>query len=530
MVPFTHKLTLTGGAPTATPGVWPRRLADCLLLLAYSAQVVIFWSMDREDVFICYRYARNLVRGDGFVYNPGEYVEGISNPLWTLLLALFKWLGVPIVAADNFMVLFFAVAAFLVFRRTFIRLFGDAWVARLPLALLVCMTAMTAGYGYGLEGSAVTCAGAVMLAGAVATVPRTLALGAVMLLTLRPEGFAYTAWAFMWLLVITWREPKARKNTMSWALFAVGFFVSLTAFRLCYYGDFVPNTVRAKGAALDHQIIEAGTRHVMNYLWMIGPILVLLAAAGVLFRKWRGVWLFAAVFAGLNMAAVWRNGGDWMMYYRLLSPNYGLLAFLAVIPVAAARDLGRWRAVLVGVVCLAGGIWNVQPGVILRYARDLPSACSNMWGEPVDYDHLFDSHVSLADFREKDDRMVVEFGGETGYAMDGVPVMDMWGLTDTEVARGTGPGSHFIAGEDGFAGLQLSQRPPRICRCGSSRFHRASPAWRNSWEYAKKWRGFWWFRIGLLPRFGTRSMCSLPVMTVASCPNACCITGPSHRP
>ncbi len=40
-----------------------------------------------DDAFITFRYARNLVVGLGFVYNPGEHVLGTTTPLYTLLLA-----------------------------------------------------------------------------------------------------------------------------------------------------------------------------------------------------------------------------------------------------------------------------------------------------------------------------------------------------------------------------------------------------------------------------------------------------------
>ncbi len=32
---------------------------------------------------ILMRYAYNLAHGNGLVWNPGERVEGITNPLWT---------------------------------------------------------------------------------------------------------------------------------------------------------------------------------------------------------------------------------------------------------------------------------------------------------------------------------------------------------------------------------------------------------------------------------------------------------------
>ena len=48
--------------------------------------IAIRWTCD--DAFISFRYARNLVRGHGLVFNPGEAVEGYTNFLWTLGLAL----------------------------------------------------------------------------------------------------------------------------------------------------------------------------------------------------------------------------------------------------------------------------------------------------------------------------------------------------------------------------------------------------------------------------------------------------------
>ena len=34
------------------------------------------------------RYARNLLGLDGLVYNPGERVEGFSNPTWVAIMAM----------------------------------------------------------------------------------------------------------------------------------------------------------------------------------------------------------------------------------------------------------------------------------------------------------------------------------------------------------------------------------------------------------------------------------------------------------
>src|SRR5947209_3729411 len=39
-----------------------------------------------DDAWISYRYAANVADGVGPVFNQGERVEAISNPLWTALL------------------------------------------------------------------------------------------------------------------------------------------------------------------------------------------------------------------------------------------------------------------------------------------------------------------------------------------------------------------------------------------------------------------------------------------------------------
>ena len=42
-----------------------------------------------DDAYISYRYGKNLMNGSGLVYNPGEYVEGYTNFLWTIITAPF---------------------------------------------------------------------------------------------------------------------------------------------------------------------------------------------------------------------------------------------------------------------------------------------------------------------------------------------------------------------------------------------------------------------------------------------------------
>lgn len=63
------------------------------LLILLGAIVFFVWESRAiypqiDDAYISYRYAENFVNGHGLVYNIGERVEGYTNLLWTLLVAL----------------------------------------------------------------------------------------------------------------------------------------------------------------------------------------------------------------------------------------------------------------------------------------------------------------------------------------------------------------------------------------------------------------------------------------------------------
>ncbi|MBI3361889.1 MAG: hypothetical protein HY023_12350 [Chloroflexi bacterium] len=51
-----------------------------------------------DDAYITFRYARNILAGIGFVYNPGERVLGTTTPLYTLLMAALAF----VLRTDNY--------------------------------------------------------------------------------------------------------------------------------------------------------------------------------------------------------------------------------------------------------------------------------------------------------------------------------------------------------------------------------------------------------------------------------------------
>jgi hypothetical protein len=57
-----------------------------LFVLAFSARMMP-GARTIDDSYITFRYAQNIIAGQGFVYNPGESVLGTTTPLYTLLMA-----------------------------------------------------------------------------------------------------------------------------------------------------------------------------------------------------------------------------------------------------------------------------------------------------------------------------------------------------------------------------------------------------------------------------------------------------------
>ena len=53
-----------------------------------------FGACAQDDAFISFRYAANLLAGEGLVYNHGEWVEGYTNLSWTVVMAGVMALGV----------------------------------------------------------------------------------------------------------------------------------------------------------------------------------------------------------------------------------------------------------------------------------------------------------------------------------------------------------------------------------------------------------------------------------------------------
>jgi hypothetical protein len=78
-----------------------RRLAPYLIACTAACGLLFFYrSWSYDDPYITYRYAFNLLHGNGFVYNPGERILSTTTPLFAIFLALLGvvWNDLPSLA------------------------------------------------------------------------------------------------------------------------------------------------------------------------------------------------------------------------------------------------------------------------------------------------------------------------------------------------------------------------------------------------------------------------------------------------
>jgi arabinofuranosyltransferase len=322
-----------------------------------------FWAEGIDDAYISLRYAANLAAGLGPVYNPGDPVEGFSNPTLVALMALGLAVGLPSLvgaklvglAAHGAAVLATAGLAWELARPDGRGEGGAAGGASGTAAALAA--ALSAGFvAVSTPANWWPCAGleTSLYAGLLAVsywrlaaelrrpeaAPLSAALGGLAALT-RPEAPLVVLGLFLGRLAAPGR-PGARARWL--AIFAVP-TLGYLAFRLLYFGFPLPNTYYEKRGGGDLQI-QAALEYVRPWL-ELETTLALSGVAGLLLAlalRPRRVWPVATACVGQLIFVLW-NGYDWMANQRFVVPALPLLAAGAGAAAAllAARAPGRLR-------------------------------------------------------------------------------------------------------------------------------------------------------------------------------------------
>lgn len=336
-----------------------------------------------DDGLIVLRTVRNLLAGNGPVFNKGERVEANTSTVWTYLIWFWSWVTdaqteyVVLWIALTLSVAAFPLAIYGTYRLLDLRGRGVSAVV-LPFGALVYI-ALPPARDFATSGLEVSLC--IFWAAALWTQmvlwsrrDRDGGTGRVLLIgftagispLVRPELALVGALALLLVVAspMTWRVRAA------FVVVAATLPVGYQIFRMGYYGLLVPNTAVAKDASGSKW--EQGFRYLGN---LFGPYVLLLPVvlavlAGVLLW-WTGrrrrphvadvpvgsrLARFSArlrtpsavvvvfVVAGLLEAVYWlRQGGDFMHARVLLVPLFLLLLPVVVLPVVVPTVAPRLR-------------------------------------------------------------------------------------------------------------------------------------------------------------------------------------------
>lgn len=415
-----------------------------------------------DDSFISFRYARNLARGLGLVFNTGERVEGYTNFLWTILLTPSFWLGIDPLLFSRLASAAAALATLLVLLRhgrTYSRPGSTSFGACLPALLLACQASFSVWLLAGMETHLFTLfvtAGILSLRDELREGHRhAWPLLLVIASLTRPEGLLFLALAWAVALHGKWRKERIAgiRDTLSLFLPFIVLFVPYLIWKLVYYGSLVPNTFHAK-VGYESEQLARGVLYMKAFLVKSGGILFVVPLVLLLSREGRRLLGFCLVFIAPYCLYVVLVGGDSMAKFRFLLPVLPLISILigeSLCEIAAR--LARGRA---GVLALAG-ISGLAVFLVFDMDRALIERRRRMVEEWIDAGKWLAAHYP------RETRIALGAVGAIPYYSD-LYTIDIFGLTVPGIARKkiVGMGTGLAGHEKADAEYVLSRKPDLI--------------------------------------------------------------------
>ena len=399
-----------------------------------------------DDAFIVYRYARSLARGDGFVFNPGEHVEGVTCFLWTVALAPFAAAGLPLPRVAPVATAIAGLTCLVIVARRHAESEGRD---RLALRDLLPPTLL-----------AVTPAFAYWSVGGLETVPYALLLTLAARAHARERrglgGWASAAWLGIAalvrpetpLVVAALAADRARTQgpvaTARWLGIVAAIVGPFLIFRRLYFGSWLPNTYYAKAGASLPVLIARGWGYLLDCMASTVPsfgssggVIALLGAltvgALVAFAWRRAALRTEAIVVLAVAAAIVLEGGDWMVLSRFWVPALPALAVIAgaaLVRLSSRQRAGTAAAILIVAAVVASG---VTTSVAAR------NGGRGLLVNALGYRH---AHREVARYLNEHaapgDTVALMDVGMIGWDADRLRLIDITGLTDHDIAHAPG--------------------------------------------------------------------------------------------
>jgi hypothetical protein len=323
-------------------------LGAAFAVIAAAAGVAGTWGFTVDDALISVQYARNLIGGTGWRFQPAAAAtDGVTPLPWPVLLA-------PLAHGDALAVLDRArVVGVVAWLAAAIACGVRASKIAAPVPWVAVALALTGASlpacAYASSGMETPVAAFFATLAAISDArPRRAALFAGLAAAFRPElaPFALVLAAGFGLAR---GGANERRETATASALALAPPLACIALRLAAFGRPAPLAVLAKPSDLDHGLAYAGAGVVVA----LTPLLAL-APRALVRERGPGVALALAVLAHAVVVAL--VGGDWMPYARLFGPIVPAAALAAVhaAPHAHRAALALRGAVAIG---LAVHLW-----------------------------------------------------------------------------------------------------------------------------------------------------------------------------
>lgn len=302
-----------------------------------------------DDAWITYRYARNMAQGNGYVYNPGERVQGTSTPLFTLMLAGLALMGADIPAASSVIALLSVGLTCLVVFFWLRRLQSSA-AGGVGVAILLTSTEYMEVAASGMETAAYILLILLSFYLFSAEHHRTAFLVGGLCMLMRLDGalvLVVLAAAYGW----KYRSWPTRELIIPVALNALWL-----GFAQIYFGLAPPHSMLAKQYQTGQKLFSFWVLdQIMVNSYFYWFLAVLGAAFAVLKSKDTGLYPLIIWLGGYIFAYSVSQLGQFQWYYTpplvalSIFAAYGIFKIIAVLPVSDGK-----RVIVTGMICLIG--------------------------------------------------------------------------------------------------------------------------------------------------------------------------------
>lgn len=429
-------------------------LALCLSAIAFVLYALYFdgpYSV-YDDSFISFRYAHNLARGHGLVFNPGERVEGYTNFLWTMLMA-----GAIAVGADVVMIskVAAAVAGIATLWLAF-HLGRQELDSRWSGAVIAGMLAMTASFArYAVSGMETLLYGMLVMLGLYLylhslkanTIPFVAGIVLALAAMTRPEGALIYGIVTLHFILILWLRPHpTRKRLVYLSGWLAGYgvvYAPYFAWRYAYYGYLLPNTFYAKVGQPGLAMFVRGLLYLRDVLLLLNPQAVLCLVLGLFWRGRRATQTLLFGLVGVYLGYLVAVGGDQQAFF---GPRFVLPLLPLIYTLGAGGALGlairlgqrRQRWLYGGLISALVCIFALWSSFERQGYKGLQNTMHRGW---VTVGHWLTTQAQPID------TLAVEAAGIIPFYTD-LYTIDMLGLNDLHIAHLDMPTGGGLAGHE----------------------------------------------------------------------------------